>query len=168
MTGVLVVYATRNGSTREVAEAVATALRGEQGDVTVSPAREVRAPVGEHDLVVVGGAIYRGRWHHDAHRFLTRHRKELATVPVAVFGMGPRADTAEAWTRARAQLDRALARHGWLPPVAVTVFGGVDPPTRAGRPRRDIRDWDAIRDWTLGLRRRRSEGRSDPDGATDG
>ena len=168
MTGVLVVYATRNGSTREVAEAVATALRDEQVDVTVSPARAVKVPVGDHDLVVIGGAIYSGRWHHDAHRFLKRHRKELVTTPVAVFGMGPRADEDEAWTRSRAQLDRALGRHGWLAPVAVTVFGGVDPPRRADRRRRDIRDWDRIREWAVGLPHRQSAQRSDLRGTTDG
>ena len=168
MTGVLVVYATRNGSTREVAEAVAAALRDEQVDVTVSPASAVKAPVDDHDLVVVGGAIYSGRWHHDAHRFLKRHRKELVTTPVAVFGMGPRADEDEAWTRARAQLDRGLGRHGWLAPVAVTVFGGVDPPRRADRPRRDIRDWDRIREWAVGLPHRQSAQRSDLRGTTDG
>jgi len=32
----------------------------------------------------------------DPDRFLQRHRRELADVPVAVFAMGPRNDTAEA------------------------------------------------------------------------
>ena len=167
MTGVLVVYATRNGSTREVAEAVATALREERVDVAVSPARTVRGSVGDHDLVVVGGAIYSGRWHHDAHRFLERHRKELVTSRVAVFGMGPRSGDDEGWTRSRAQLDRALGRHSWLDPVAVTVFGGVDPPRRADRIRRDIRDWDLIHAWAVGLCRLPSARRSDP-GTSDG
>ncbi len=35
------------------------------------------------------------------HRFLKRHRRELAGVPVAVFGMGPRTDTEDAWRRFR-------------------------------------------------------------------
>jgi len=87
------------------------------------------------------------RWHRDAHRFLKRHRRELADVPVAVFAMGPRTDTAEAWQHSRAQLDRALAKHGWLTPAAVTVFGGVDPPGHGRRPRRDLRNWQAIDAW---------------------
>lgn len=91
-----------------------------------------------------------GRWHHDAHRFLKRHRRELATLPVAVFGMGPRTDTEEAWQRSRAQLGRALAKHGWLTPVAVTVFGGADPPGHGKRPPRDLRDWQAIHTWATG------------------
>ena len=151
MTGVLVVYATKNGSTRDVAEAIAVALGSDNVNVAASPAREIKGPVGDRDLVVVGGALYSGRWHHDAHRFLKRHRRELDKMPVAVFGMGPRTEDEEAWRRSRAQLDRALARHVWLRPLAVTVFGGVDPPRRSGRPRRDLRDWDAIQAWSRGL-----------------
>jgi len=151
MAGVLVVYATKNGSTREVAEAIAASLTRDGVEVAVSPARAARGPVGDVDLVVVGGAIYSGRWRRDAHRFLARHRSTLATLPVAVFGMGPRADEEEAWRHSREQLDRALARHAWLNPLAVTVFGGVDPPRRGDRPRRDARDWDAIGVWAQSL-----------------
>ena len=68
-------------------------------------------------------------------------------MPVAVFAMGPRTDTAEAWQHSRAQLDRALAKHGWLTPAAVTVFGGVDPSGHGRRPRRDLRNWQAIDAW---------------------
>src|SRR5437016_9057941 len=40
--------------------------------------------------VVVGGAIYMGRWHPDAVELLERHRHALATRPGAGFGMGAR------------------------------------------------------------------------------
>jgi menaquinone-dependent protoporphyrinogen oxidase len=144
---VLVAYATKNGSTGEVAEAVAAALREHGAQVTLSLARAVRKRVTGYELVVIGAPLYAGRWHRDARRFLRRHRRELAGVPVAVFGMGPRDDTEDAWRRSRSQLERALIKHAWLQPVAVTVFGGVDPPARVKRLRRDIRDWDAIRAW---------------------
>lgn len=147
MPNVLLAYATRNGSTQQVAEAVAASLREAGAQVTVRPARAVREAAAGYDLIVLGAPVYSGRWHRDAHRFLKRHRRELAAVPVAVFALGPRNDTAEAWQRCRAQLDRALAKHGWLTPAAVTVFGGVDPPGRGGRPRRDLRDWQAIDAW---------------------
>jgi len=147
VTDVLVAYATKNGSARQVAEAIAVALREAGAQVRAGPARTIREPAAGYDLVVVGAPLYSGRWHRDAHRFLKRHRRELAAVPVAVFGMGPRNDTEEAWQRSRAQLDRALARRGWLNPVAVTVFGGVDPPGRGKGPRRDLRNWRAIDTW---------------------
>jgi len=145
-----VAYATRNGSTGQVAEAIAAVLRDRGLSVEVRPAKTVRESIADRRLVVLGGAIYSGRWLHDAHRFLKRHRRELAEVPVVVFGMGPRTDQQESWQRTRAQLDRALAKHTWLSPAAVAVFGGVDPPKRRrSRPRRDVRDWDSIRTWAL-------------------
>lgn len=148
MSGILVVYATKHGSTKAVAEAIATELRLTGAAVEVRAARAADEPVVGCDLVVLGGAIYSGRWHRDAHRFLKRHRKDLADVPVAVYGMGPREDRPESWQRARAQLDRALARRSWLTPAAVTVFGGADPPGRSARhAQRDLRDWTAIRRW---------------------
>jgi menaquinone-dependent protoporphyrinogen oxidase len=140
MTRTLVAYATRHGSTAEVAETVAQALRGRGDVVDVVPAGTVREPVSEQDLVVLAAPLYSGRWHRDARRFLRRHRDELRDIPLAVFALGPREDTDEAWERARAQLDRALARYGGgLVPAAVAVFGGVDPPRRRDGPRRDLR-----------------------------
>ena len=148
MSGILVVYATKNGSTKAVADAIATELQVNGATVDVRAAKAARDPVTGRDLVVLGGAIYSGRWHRDAHRFLKRHRQDLAGVPVAVFGMGPREDRPESWQRARAQLDHALAKRPWLTPAAVAVFGGADPPGRSDRrARRDLRDWTAIRHW---------------------
>ncbi|MBO0701822.1 MAG: flavodoxin domain-containing protein [Candidatus Dormibacteraeota bacterium] len=147
MSAVLVAYATKHGSTREVAESIAATLRDHGNQVDLLPAGELRNPIVGLDLVVLGAPIYSGRWHRDAHRFLKRHREELLQMPVAVFGMGPRDGDQEAWRRSREQLDRALARRDWLTPAAVALFGGVDPPKRRSAPRRDQRDWDAIRAW---------------------
>jgi len=144
---VLVAYATQNGSTQQVADAIAAALRERDAQVVIMPARAVREPVTGYDLVVLGAPLYSGRWHRDAHRFLRRHRRELPGVPVAVFGMGPRTGTEDAWRRSRGQLDRALAKRDWLAPIAVTVFGGVDPPGRSKHPPRDLRNWETIRAW---------------------
>jgi menaquinone-dependent protoporphyrinogen oxidase len=153
---VLVAYATRHGSTREVAVDIAGTLQALGADVELREARDVRGPdgfvrglPGSWSLVVLGAPLYSGRWHRDAHRFLRRHRKDLAGVPVAVFGMGPRSPDASAWQRAQEQLDRAVAKHKWLTPTAVEVFGGVDPPGK--HPRCDLRDWTQIEAWAAGI-----------------
>lgn len=149
MADVLVVFATKKGSTGEVADAIADVLRQRGNTVTFAPAGRFRDPIDAFDLIVLGGALYSGRWHSGAHRFLRRHHRELSNADVAVFGMGPRSDTADAWQRSRAQLDRALAKRPWLHPVAVAVFGGVDPPKK--REQRNLRDWSAIAMWAEAL-----------------
>jgi menaquinone-dependent protoporphyrinogen oxidase len=141
---ILVAFATKNGSTEEVAAAIAGSLRDSGCDVDLRRARDVTKPVAGWDLVVLGAPIYSGRWHRDAHRFLKRHRNEFGRVPVAVFGMGPRSGDEGGWQRSRDQMNRALARHGWLTAAAIAVFGGVDPPKRQVTNRRDLRDWNAI------------------------
>src|SRR4051794_10837805 len=121
---VLVAFATKHGSTQEVAEAVAETFRERGLEVDVRPAASVEA-LDAYDGVVLGGAIYTGRWHHDARRFLERHRKALAHRPLAVFGMGPRALEETDVESSREQLDRALRRVPEVEPVTEAVFGGV-------------------------------------------
>ena len=123
MASVLVAYATKYGSTREVAEAVATRLRSHGLEVVTTPAGNVR-DVSGHSAVVLGTALYFFMWRGEAHRFLRRNRKALPDLPVAVFGLGPIEDTPEQFAGARQHLDKGLAKHPWLQPRAVAVFGG--------------------------------------------
>jgi menaquinone-dependent protoporphyrinogen oxidase len=154
---VLVGYATRFGSTKEVAKAVAETLREAGMAEDLQPAREVRSLEG-YGAVVLGAPLYMFRWHKDARRFLSRHRKELAERPVAIFALGPVKDPhdEEEWRNSRAQLDKELANYSWLAPEAIEVFGGRYDPDQfrfpikqlAGmEPASDIRDWTAIRAW---------------------
>ena len=80
---VLLVYATRHGSTREVADAVAGELRAAGHEVDQRPAAEAPGPTG-YDAVVVGGPMIMG-WHREAVRFVAKHRNELAELPLAFF-----------------------------------------------------------------------------------
>jgi len=100
---VLVAYATKHGSTENVAAEIAAVLAAAGFETQLRPAAEVRDTEG-FDGVVLGA---------------------------------PR---------------RALAKHTWLTPVTVALFGGADPPKRNRPAGRDARDWDAIRAWADGLR----------------
>jgi menaquinone-dependent protoporphyrinogen oxidase len=149
---ILVAYATKHGSTREVAEAVAATLAEQGTAVEVRPAAEV-TDVGPYDAVVLGGSLYMGHWHRDAVRFLRRHDVELAALPVAVFAMGPRTLENNDVEGARMQLDHALAKVRDFEPVEVAIFGGVIRPETLRFPLNrisasDARDWDAIRAWS--------------------
>ena len=85
---VLVAYGTTNGSTAEIAEAVAKVLRKDGLTVDVLPAGSV-ASAASYEAVVVGGALYAGRRHKDARRFVRRHRRALAGRPLWLFRSGP-------------------------------------------------------------------------------
>jgi len=80
---VLLVYATRHGSTREVAEAVAEELRAVGHKVDERAAAEAPGPA-VYDAVVVGGPMIMG-WHRHAVRFVAKHRTGLAELPLAFF-----------------------------------------------------------------------------------
>lgn len=163
MASVLVAYATKYGSTKEVAEAVAEQLRSHGLTVEVQPAGEVTSVDG-YSAIVLGAAFYYFHMLRDAHRFLKHNRKALAQVPVAVFGMGPFEDKPEDFADVREQLDKALAKHEWFTSVATAVFGGAFDPTKLRfpdanpavkkMPHADIRDWDAIRAWADSLSER--------------
>jgi len=129
---VLVAYATRYGSTKEVAETVAATLVEQGFDVEVKAAREVRSLDGLGGIVL-GRPLYMGALH--------KGRARLARAAPG----GARAEAARALrTRAdlgrdgvdgsRKQLDAALAKLPWLSPVATEVFvGKYDPPQLASK-----------------------------------
>jgi len=144
---VLVAYDTKNGSTRDVAQAIGLRLREYNCSVDIQPAKDVHN-LREFDRLIVGAPIYSGRWLSGAHRILKKVSK-LGTEKspaVAIFALGPReVKGPENWIKPKAQFDHALDKHPSVLPVSKALFGGADPPKKS--PRRDIRDWEAIRSW---------------------
>jgi len=163
---ILVAYATRYGSTQEVAEAVAATLRDSGLEVDIQPMRNVRTLAG-HRAVVLGAPLYIGRWHKDARRFLSLHQEALTQRPVAIFTLGPTQPDEKEWEGVHAQLDQELAKYPWLTPVALELFGGKYDPAKlqfldkllATLPASplhqmqasDARGWTAIRAWASEL-----------------
>jgi menaquinone-dependent protoporphyrinogen oxidase len=158
---ILVAYATRHGSTREVAEAIAATLREGGLEVDIQPMRNVHRLAG-YRAVVLGAPLYMFRWHKDALRFLSQHRKALTQQAperrrVAIFALGPfTTGDEEEWRGSREQLDKELAKFPWLTPIALEIFGGKFDPARLRFPyslfmrqvpASDLRDWAAIRAW---------------------
>ena len=152
---VLIVYASKRGSTEQTARRIGELLRRQGLTTEVGPAREV-THLGGFRSVLVGGSIYMGRWHHDARQFLSRHRRDLERIPFAVFALGPGKNTPEDFDQSRQQLEHALAKFPEIEARATAVFGGVIEPERLHFPlnraeRRDLRDWDEIARWARSL-----------------
>jgi menaquinone-dependent protoporphyrinogen oxidase len=160
---ILIAYATRTGSTQEVAEAVAVTLRESGLEVDIQPMRNVRTLEG-YGAVVLGAPLYMFHWHKDALSFLSRYREVLTDgLPVAIFASGPFAKGDEKeWQEVHKQLDQELAKFAWLKPIAVEIIGGkFDPaklsfplnlvPALKQMPASDLRDWTTIRAWASNL-----------------
>jgi menaquinone-dependent protoporphyrinogen oxidase len=154
---ILLAYASRFGSTQEVAETVAATLRENSLEVDLQPMQEVKS-LDRYEAVVLGAAIYNARWNADAHLFVSQHQDALSHVPVAIFTLGPLSASEAAKRNSRRQLDNELTKYPWLKPVAVEIFAGKYDPSKPGMgffdrfvPARDLRNWDAIRVWANAL-----------------
>ena len=152
MAEILVAYATKSGSNREIAEVVAEQIRHAAHEVTVLDAAEVRS-VEPYKAVVLGSALYSGRWRREAVKLLTRNEKALARKPVWLFHSGP-VGPQQVPQRAPRQVREIAARIGAEEPI---TFGGrLSSETAVGFLARrmaqtgaagDFRDWDEIRLW---------------------
>ena len=164
-TKILMAYASKYGSTQEVAEAVAATLSESGLSVDLQPIRQVRTLAG-YGAVVLGAPLYFGLWHKDALNFLSRNEDALRQRPVAIFALGPNSNDEKEMQDSRVQLDKELAKFPWLAPVVIEVFCGKFPAKLRlpesliaglpasplhGMPASDVRDWTAIRAWAKSL-----------------
>jgi menaquinone-dependent protoporphyrinogen oxidase len=83
VTNVLVAYASKRGSTAEIADAIAVILRQAGLSVDCIEAGKVSS-VESSDAVVLGSAVYIKRWRGDAKHFLRKHDQELSPRPLWV------------------------------------------------------------------------------------
>lgn len=88
---VLVTAASKHGATTEIARAIARTLarHGLQAQAT----RIEDAPdVEPYGAVVLGSAVYNGRWLEPAEQFVSQHAQTLIGRPVWLFSSGPLGD----------------------------------------------------------------------------
>lgn len=81
---ILVTYATRAGSTAEVAERISQQLNQQGFSVDLLPVKEVKDLSG-YRAVVVGSPIRMGKWVGEASQFLEDNRAVLTSLPTATF-----------------------------------------------------------------------------------
>jgi menaquinone-dependent protoporphyrinogen oxidase len=91
---VLVAYGSRNGSTAEIAQAIAGRFRARGLATDILPAASV-SDVAHYDAVVIGSCVYLLRWHADVVAFLHAHERALANRDVWLFQSGPLDDLPE-------------------------------------------------------------------------
>jgi menaquinone-dependent protoporphyrinogen oxidase len=160
---ILVAYATRNGSTAEIALAVAKELEQAGAVVTVADMKMISS-VADYTAVVIGAPLYMGGLVRDMAQFVGRHKESLRNIPVAAFtvGISPKNPDPGAVVQAAGALDAAVVP---LKPVASIVFAGKLDPAKLSfiqrkmtelvkSPVGDFRDWDTIATWARELPRK--------------
>jgi len=155
---VLVVYASKYGATKEIAEKIGLVLKDAGFAVDVLPAGRV-AGLSDYGAVVLGSAVYIGGWRKAAVKFLKANEKALAEKPLWLFSSGPTGqgdpvDLAQGWRFPKA-LQPIADR---VQPQEIVVFQGAAFPEKLGAigrwmmknvkaPVGDFRDWTAISAW---------------------
>lgn len=151
MARVLVAYATKLGSTREIADAIGVELHSAGHEVDVLSVNHVRDVAG-YDAVILGSALYAAHWQRDANRFIHKHRDALLARRLWAFSSGP-------LDPRQAALDLPMTPNAeeitaGLHILGHRTFGGrlaadapIDPQVLATHRIGDFRDWERIRHW---------------------
>ncbi|MFG3521379.1 flavodoxin domain-containing protein [Nocardia nova] len=156
---VLVAYGSTRGGTAEMAEWIGESLRSAGVDAEVRDAREVRSLDG-YGAVVLGGALYTGRWHRHARRFARRFARQLRMRPVWLFASGPLDDSLASGGPEKVAGLKAVERAARRVNARdYTIFGGRLQADAHGFPAAamaktmagDFRDPRHVHEWASGL-----------------
>jgi menaquinone-dependent protoporphyrinogen oxidase len=85
---VLVTFASKYGSTAEIAEMICQTLRDSGLDTDMLPADQIDEAI-DYQAVVLGSAVYASQWRREAVTFLEANEHALARMPVWFFSSGP-------------------------------------------------------------------------------
>jgi menaquinone-dependent protoporphyrinogen oxidase len=151
---VLIATASRHGATEEIAATIAATLRERGFDVTNARVEDT-SDIERFDAVILGSAVYMGRWLEAARTFVDGHAEELARRPSWLFSSGPLGDPG------KPEDDHAVDVQDMLERIVACehrLFRGKLDRDRLGfgertvtrmvhAPSGDFRDWSSIRAW---------------------
>jgi menaquinone-dependent protoporphyrinogen oxidase len=151
---ILVTSASKHGSTRDIATAIADELRRAGHAAQTRDLSEV-ASLDGYDAVVLGSAIYMGQLMPEATRFIDAQLPALRARPLWLFASGPLGDDAGRPPIDPRVIEELTAKTGAR---AATIFAGRLAPETLGlgerlvtavvrAPSGDYRDWTAIKTW---------------------
>jgi len=159
----IVVYASKYGSTKGIAEFIAEKLR-QHGVQAEAKSVDAAPNLEEYDAIVIGSAVYMEHWMADAVEFVRKNRDILATRPVWLFSSGPLKTGPEVTTDDPALEPKEIGELKEIihPREHQIFFGALDPgklgftyralrklpAARAVLPEGDFRNWDGIEAWT--------------------
>jgi menaquinone-dependent protoporphyrinogen oxidase len=156
----LVAAASKHEATWEIAQRIGAVLGDAKIEATVLPVEVAEEP-DRFDAVVIGSAIYYGKWLEPARRYVERYAEMLRERPVWLFSSGPLGDPPHPAEADSTQVEGLMAASGAR---EHRLFTGRLDRDRLGRgerivaravkaPKGDFRDWTAIDDWSHGIAR---------------
>jgi menaquinone-dependent protoporphyrinogen oxidase len=167
MSKILVTYASRAGSTAEIADAIGKTLAESGASVDILPMNEVN-DLSSYQAVVAGSAIRGSKWLPEAVQFMQTHRTDLSKKRVVEFTVCITLAMSNGTRYRQAVSDWVAPIRALVPPVSEGLFAGVldfsklpiNWDTLMLRltvalgifPRGDRRDWNAVRAWAESLR----------------
>jgi len=154
-----VITASRHGSTADIGEAIAEALR-DQGFVVVSEDAHGASLPAAGEPVVLGSAIYMGRWMRPARHLLDQLADEVPARTVFVFSVGPLGDPPQPADAGDDDVERFAAERA----PGAPIFRGKLERSSLGRlervamgatkaPEGDFRDWEEVEAWAQEIAR---------------
>ena len=159
---ILVAYATKYGATAEIAEKIGEVLREAGLQTDVLPADKV-SDLTPYQAVVLGSAVYMGKWRDEAAKFLEDNENALTERPVWLFssgalGEGDPVELMQGWRFPEAQQEVADR----IQPRDIAFFHGVLDTEKLSLPEKlilkgvkapvgDFRDWGAITTWATAI-----------------
>ena len=158
---VLVTYATRAGSTIEVADSIAFTI-AEKGYMVNLMHIDYVISLVEYDAVLIGSAIRMGNVTPEVKKFVEKRKAELENIPTAYFivCLTLKDDTPDNMEKVSAYLEPLRAI---LTPFAEGCFAGKMEYSKLKRfdrfiakrmvkaPEGDFRDWEKVRIWASGI-----------------
>jgi len=156
---VLVTYASKYGATGGVADAIGKELCGKGMAADVVLVKNA-GNISSYQGVVIGSAIYMGKWLSEALDFVKKNQDILRQLPVAYFlvCMTLARPSEKNMTEVLSYMDPVLKSVPEIKPVGIGTFAGALDYNNLswlnkkilkskGSPEGDFRDWNAIRTW---------------------
>jgi menaquinone-dependent protoporphyrinogen oxidase len=151
---VLVAVASKHGSTMQIGAAIGAGLIDHGFKAEVETVESV-ITVEPYDAVILGSAVYMGRWMESARSFIARFEEDLRVRPVWLFSSGPIGDPPKPAGGPREVVDLAAR----IEAREHRVFAGQLDKHELGiseravaavahSPEGDFRPWDAVEAWT--------------------
>ena len=157
---IIVVYASADGSTAEIARRIAQRLRERGHDASDQPVGSAGS-LHDVDAVVLGSAVHSRQWLDEATSFVNTNRQALHNRAFWTFSVGmPDALPKAVRKMARTEENAIISQLGDLRPRGHRLFSGVVKPSQfplasriflhlAGGRYGDFRDWPAIDGWAV-------------------